>query len=120
MKPTSAFNVFYHVNQLALLAMSDYLVPLFNGTVWVAPESNEPSSDVVGAVWYATTDMDRWTQNVAVSMTNTVRTDSPARHPDCDGTGNHLEYDVRWQLITLPVVLILMFFGIWAAVIMRP
>lgn len=58
-------------------------------------------------------------QNIVVGTTNTVQTDSSARHLDCDGTGYHREYNVRWQWIALRVVLVLTSLGSRAVVIMQ-
>ena len=98
----------FNITLGAVVAFKNFLNSTFSGNVSLNTESNTASSDVIQAVWNATTgDLDVWMKNVALSMTNALREFS--RTPDdlYDGTGYQLGIQVRWEWSILPAVLVL-------------
>ena len=92
---------------MAAYALNTYFDTLFDGNITVNQGTQLSSSDVVQALWNATTDLDTWMQNVASSLTNVVRSFDPApRQSAFDGIGFHPGYDVRWLWIILPAVMV--------------
>ena len=92
---------------MAVVALNTYLSSLFHGNITVNQGTQLSSSDVVQALWNATTDLDDWMHNVASSLTNVVRSFDPApQRAVLDGTGYQLGYDVRWPWIILPAVMV--------------
>ena len=86
----------------ALWAFQDYLTPLFNGSITLNEEEDHPDNDMVQAVWNSSADLDFWIKNVAASMTNVIRTTTPAPEDDMYiGTGYNLGYYVRWTWVIL-------------------
>ncbi|CAD6583014.1 MAG: hypothetical protein ASARMPREDX12_001151 [Alectoria sarmentosa] len=97
----------YTVDFSALNSFRDFLSPLINGSVWFSLETYGPTSDIVQAVWNATsTDLDAWMKNIALSMTNARRVIEPASNDVYNGTGYQLGVQVRWRWIILPAALV--------------
>ena len=105
MNVPSDINFYFH--ELAKTAMINFFYSLFEGNITVNQGTQRGSSDIVQALWNATGDIDTWMQNVATSLTNVVRAfDHVDSRADFDGTGYRLGYDVRWQWIILPAIIV--------------
>nr|KAK5444628.1 hypothetical protein LTR18_004332 [Exophiala xenobiotica] len=100
-------NTNYTFNIFASVALSEYLSPLFNGTVFLNLESNSPSRDAVEALWNGTSDMNAWMSNVALSMTNIMRSTTQANRAVYDGSASQLGVHIRWPWIALPASMVL-------------
>ena len=117
MNPISHAN--YTVGMMATKAFQSYLQPLFNGNITLDETSTSPSSDAVQAIWNASADLDSWIKNVADSMSNAVRTTTPATSDIYNGTGYQLGIRVRWLWIILPAVLVVSSLMILIAAIIK-
>ncbi|MCJ1303952.1 hypothetical protein MMC08_006763 [Hypocenomyce scalaris] len=104
MNPRSGAN--YLVGIMASLAIEGYLEPIFNGTIFLNLESQTFSSDYIQAIWNASSDLDGWIKNLASSMTNVIRTETPQPNDFYNGKGYQLGVQVHWPWIALPVVLV--------------
>lgn len=100
----------FGIDGLASKALSDYLLTLFNGEVILGPGAQQYTTDLVQAVWNASSDLNSWMQTVATSMTNVIRTYDTSTQSNSNhmynGTGYRLGYDVRWRWITIPALLV--------------
>ena len=98
----------YTVGAMAIEFVQTYLESITNGTIYLNELSQMPSSDATQAIWNASADLDTWIKNLALSMTNVVRTNIPAP-PDAsyDGTGFDLGIQIHWGWISLPALLVL-------------
>ena len=98
----------YTVGAMANLFFGGYLESVINGTVYVNLESSMPSSDATQAIWNGSANLDAWIKNLALSMTNVVRTNIPASADAFyDGTGFQLGIQIHWGWISLPALLVL-------------
>jgi hypothetical protein len=97
----------YTVSSFASVALSDYLGPLFNGTVFLSQEYNSPSSDAIEALWNGTNDMNAWMSNLAQSMTNIIRSTTQADRAVYDGSASQVGVHIRWPWIALPASMVL-------------
>lgn len=99
----------YTITNIAGLMLSEYLTQWFNGTVY-APGSRgiAYSNDYVEVIYNATTysDLDGLTKNIALSMSNVFRTAEPAQHDVYNGIASTLSVAVKWEWLTLPIILI--------------
>lgn len=77
---------------------------MLNGTAIVNIESAGTSSDATNAIWSGTQDQKKWIQNLALSMTNVVRTSNQKRDPIYDGTTFVQGIQVDWWWLSLPIV----------------
>jgi hypothetical protein len=99
----------YYVDYFALTALSDFVTELVNGTVLLEQSSSVPSSDTIEAIWNGTVaGLDIWVKNLALSMTNVVRTSAPATNSLYNGTAYQLGIRVRWEWLLLPATMVLM------------
>jgi len=96
----------YTVNIFASIALQEFLSSMFNGTVLLNLESQSPSSDAIEALWNGTSNLNAWMQNLAVSMTNVVRSSDQASHAVYNGTAFQLGVTVRWVWISLPAAMV--------------
>ena len=98
----------YTVGAMAIEFFSAYLESIINGTIIVNLLSSMPSSDATQAIWNGSADLDAWIKNLALSMTNVVRTNNPApADAFYDGTGFQLAIQIHWGWISLPALLVL-------------
>ena len=98
----------YTVDAIAIIFFLRYLWSIINGTVFLNLESSMPSSDATQAIWNGSADLDAWIKNLAISMTNVVRTNIPApADAFYDGTGFQLGIQIHWGWISLPALLVL-------------
>ncbi len=107
----------YTVNAIASDAMTEYLqgtddggTDYFNGSIQLGGGGQNPSSDFVQAIWYASAnpgDLNAWVQTLARSITNVIRTTAPPSSGVYDGTAYQLGIRVRWPWIILPIALVL-------------
>ena len=98
----------FNITIISASSFMNFLNSMFSGNVSLNLESYTPSSDVIEAIWNATTgDLDAWMKNVALSMTNALRELSPAPDDMYNGTGYQLGIQVRWEWSILPAVLVL-------------
>lgn len=65
-----------------------------------------PSDSVIQAIWQATPDLKKWINNLAISMTNAVRSNVPASRENLRGTAYQLGVRVRWEWLALPIAMI--------------
>ena len=104
MNPTPGAN--YSVGIDATLVLQAVLAPLLNGNITLNLETQGFSSDFVQAIWNGTDNIDSWTKNLALSMTNYVRMANPVRHVLYDGTAYQLGIKVQWPWIILPTAMV--------------
>ena len=98
----------YTVGAMANYFFAGYLESVINGTVYLNLESSMPSSDATQAIWNGSANLDAWIKNLALSMTNVVRTNIPASADAFyDGTGFQLGIQIHWGWISLPALLVL-------------
>ena len=103
----------YNINSIASDAMTEYLheTGYFDGSITIGGGGQDPSNDFVQAMWYASAnpdDLNAWTQTLARSMTNVIRTTAPPSSSKLyDGKAYQLGIRIRWPWITLPVSLVL-------------
>ena len=76
---------------------------MLNGTAFLDLESYGTSSDALDAIWHGTTDQKNWIQNVARSMSNVVRSESPTRRAIYRGTAYVQGIKVQWWWMSLPI-----------------
>ena len=106
--PPAAMNSRPNVTYAIARADSLEAFGLFNGRVFLNELSNSPSSDAIQAICTAaSTDLDLWMNNIALSMTNALRAFDPAPDDMYNGTGYQLGIQVRWLWTTLPAVLVI-------------
>lgn len=96
----------YSVGIFATMALQEFLSPLFDGNVTLNLESQSPSSDFVEAVWNGTANLDAWINNLAISMTNVVRTSTPVSDDIYNGTAFQQGIKVRWIWLILPCTMV--------------
>ena len=99
-------NVNYTVNMFAYDIFGIYLAPFFNGTIFLNLASQKPTNDYVQAIWNGTENLDGWIKNLALSMTNVVRTDVPMTDELYNGTGLQLGVRIRWEWLILPAAMV--------------
>jgi hypothetical protein len=100
-------NQTFSISGLALLSLTEYFATMFEGNITLNQAEQNPSSDPVQAIWAASADLDTWLQTVAGSVTNVIRTSSPAnKNQMYNGTGYRIAYDVQWIWISLPALLV--------------
>lgn len=95
----------YAVYFPAQLAMSQYFMTLFNGTIELNMEEQLPSSDIISGIWNSSANLDTWIKSIATGVSNVIRDSeiqTPAESNFYQGTGSQLGYDVRWPWIILP------------------
>lgn len=109
----------FRINYYAWLALSGHLLKLLNGTVNLGAHTSYPSSDAVEAFRNHTADLDRWIQNLAVSMTNVIRTDVHSSRDEFEGTAYQLAYVVRWGWLALPAAMVLFSVVFWLAIMVQ-
>jgi hypothetical protein len=117
----------FSYNFTTLTAIGELLQPLFVGNVMISESeitgkiNDEPavtnkftsvnySSNVIGAMWKASSDLDTWIENIALAMTNSIRTTSAAApNPYYDGKvfQNVTLVKVRWAWLAFPVSVLL-------------
>ena len=98
----------YNVSAMAMIFLKGYLASMINGTGYLYYESQSTTSDSIQAIWSASADLDAWIKNLALSMTNVVRTNIPESSEMYDGTGFQLGVQIHWAWIVLPAFLVLM------------
>lgn len=99
----------YNLFGLSRLGLENFLSSLFYGNVTIdlgTQVTKLASDDMILALWNASADLDAWIKNVASSMTNVIRSETPAHLARYDGTAYQLGYEVRWPWIALPAVLV--------------
>ena len=97
----------YNVDRFNVLYIRNFLSSAITGTIKVDDTSSIPSSDTVLGIWNASSDLDLWIKNLALSMTNVIRTDTSQPDDMYNGTAYHLGYQVRWEWIVSPAALVL-------------
>ena len=97
----------YNLSVFSTMYLGEYLSQMINGTVFLDQVSSSPSSDMTQAIWNASSDLDSWIKNLALSMTNFIRTDNPQPDNMYNGVAFQLGYQVRWEWIILPATLVL-------------
>ena len=114
MNPAPGVN--YSIQVSAYQSYRSTLLTMFNGTARVNIAASTANSDTADAIWSASADLDPWMQQVALSMSNGLRTwgtqsRSGGEQPDhaqYNGTGYQLGVSVRWAWIILPAVMVLL------------
>ncbi|KAF2422356.1 hypothetical protein EJ08DRAFT_682680 [Tothia fuscella] len=108
----------FAVGYSSWFALSAYLAAQMNGTALLISQPL-PSTDTIEVIWNATTNLDGWIQNVATSITNIIRTDTPLSRAVFNGTAYQLAYVVRWEWLALPAALVLLSVLFWSAIIVK-
>lgn len=88
------------------VALNEYLLPFFNGSIFLNLESQLPTSDSVQALWNGSADLDSWIKNLGTSMTNVVRANSPSSDPLYNGQAYQLGVNIRWEWLALPIAMV--------------
>ena len=110
-------NFTYSVSGVAYNTLAEYIPTHFNGTVQLNRDARKYSSEFIQAIWYMSEDLEAWIENLALSMTEVVRsgtasygigTDLPSTESNSfyNGTGYGLGYEIRWLWIILPAALV--------------
>lgn len=105
-------SISYAVNWLAAAAFSfqfggnSATASMLDGTVFLNLESAQPSSDITNAIWAGTQHQQKWIQNLALSMTNVVRTNNQKIRPIYNGTTYVQGVQVDWWWLALPIATI--------------
>ncbi|KAJ9604775.1 hypothetical protein H2200_010890 [Cladophialophora chaetospira] len=104
----------YIVSVSAQQSYHQSLYTMFNGTASLGIEASKADSDTALAIWTASADPDPWIQQVALSMSNGLRTwgtqlyQTPVpERTQYNGTGYQLGISVRWPWIILPAIMVL-------------
>lgn len=102
----------YTVSSTSSNAMTEYLqgTGYFDGSISLPGGGLDPSNDFVQAMWFASAnpeDLNAWTQTLARSISNVIRTTTPPSSHLYDGKAYQLGIRVRWPWITLPISLVL-------------
>ena len=110
----------YSVDALAFLALQEFILSLADGNVTLNLESQLPSSDTVEAIWNGTVGgLDPWIKNLALSMTNVIRTSAPATDARYNGVAYQSGIQVRWEWLALPIAMVLISLLILTVVIIE-
>ena len=96
----------YSVGIDATIILQEILYSLLGGNITLDSESQAYSSDFVEAIWNGTGNIDYWAQNLALSMTNYLRTANPASNDLYNGTSYQLGIKVQWLWIILPSIMV--------------
>ena len=102
----------YTVSSIATDAITGYIQDTgnFDGNVQLEGTSQDPSSDFVQAIWYASADpggLNTWIQTLARTVTNVIRTRAPQSSGLYNGKAYQLGVRVRWPWVILPTSLVL-------------
>ena len=97
----------YNVDHFNVLYIRDFFSSAITRTIKVDDTSSIPSSDTVLGIWNASSDLDLWIKNLALSMKNVIRTDTSQPDDMYIGTAYHSCYQGRWEWIVLPAALVL-------------
>ena len=76
---------------------------MLNGTAFLNLESYSTSSDSLDAIWHGRADQKNWIQNVARSMSNVMRSESPTPRAIYRGTAYVQGIRVQWWWMSLPI-----------------
>lgn len=96
----------FTIGLFAIDALSEYLSGVINGTVYLNLETQAPTSDATEAVWNGTQNLDVWIDNLALSMSNVVRTGASVSRAAYNGTAYQPGITVRWAWLALPVAMV--------------
>ena len=77
--------------------------PMLNGTSFLDLSGYATSSDALDAIWHGTADQKNWIQNVARSMSNVLRSESPTPRAIYRGTAYVQGIRVQWWWMSLPI-----------------
>lgn len=95
----------FSVNLWAYLALQQYIHKSMQGSVyWNA--SQHFSNDLIRGIWNGTTNPHTWINNVALSMSNVVRSTNTSSRPEYNGTALALTIRIRWEWLTIPAILV--------------
>lgn len=102
----------YTVSSIATDAITGYIqgTDYFDGEIQLEGTSQNPSSDFVQAIWYASADpggLNAWIQTLARTVTNVIRTRAPQSSGLYNGKAYQLGVRVRWPWVILPTSLVL-------------
>ena len=107
--------VVYNILLSARESYRSTLLKMFNGTATLDISASTANSDTVDAIWSASADLNPWMQQLALSMSNGLRTwatqpDQAGKpeHVKYNGTGYQLGVSVRWSWIILPALMVLL------------
>ena len=97
----------YGVRYFAAAALSIYVSRAIKGNVTFDSKDIIPSNDIVQAIWENSGNLDAWVQNLATSMSNIVRQNTPHSDPMYNGVAYQLGYDISWSWLIAPSALVL-------------
>jgi hypothetical protein len=104
MNPTP--DVQYTFGMYAATTIGKYLDRLLSGNVTLDLESDFPSNNYIEFNWNSSSNLDSWINNLAVSMSNAVRTGEPAQDSRYNGVAFVLGVSVHWYWLSLPLLMV--------------
>jgi hypothetical protein len=102
----------YTVTNIAATLLRSYFTlenDFLNGSVAAAGSRGiDYSNDYIEVMYNATqyANLDSFTKNIAVSMSNVFRTAEPAQNDMYNGTASTLSVTVKWHWLALPIILV--------------
>ena len=94
------------VDDVTYEALQSAFYGKLNGTVTSGISGYYTLDDSILAIWNGTTNQDWWISNLAMSLTNHIRTANPASDSRFDGTAYQLGVKIRWVWLALPVAMV--------------
>lgn len=102
-------DIVYQVDASSWGSLNNAFSSLTSGSVELTDRGYKASSDGIEAIWYGTNNQSAWVQNLALSMTNVVKSASQQglQRPEFNGTASQLRIDIQWWWLALPAFLTL-------------
>ena len=94
------------VDDVTYQALQSAFYGKLNGTVTSGISGYYTLDDSMLAIWNGTTNQTWWISNLATSLTNHIRTASPASDARFNGTAYQLGVKIRWVWLALPVAMV--------------
>ena len=94
------------VDDVTYQALQSAFSGKLNGTVTSGISGYYTLDDSILAIWNGTTNQDWWISNLAMSLTNHIRTANLASDSRFDGTAYQLGVKIRWAWLALPVAMV--------------
>lgn len=96
------------VSSRAQIALAQLLLSLMNGTVFISGDGLSSATDLTRGAWKAfSDDPDKWVQNIALAMTNVMRTSNTTiPRSQYNGTAYELGAEIRWRWLIVPAALV--------------
>ncbi|KAK3117661.1 hypothetical protein LTR53_000790 [Teratosphaeriaceae sp. CCFEE 6253] len=101
----SSFNL---TDTLALQVIAQWMNATIAGTIVLDLESQTFSSELMKGIWNGTNDPTAWISNIAMSLTNVVRSTNSTPQAEYNGTAFQPGVSVRWIWLSLPAALVVL------------